>query len=134
MLTDCSKSTPESSTKGRISAELKRDLYPYSVDKPQAASVSNRFTQVFSTPDLRSSTSGERNRKVRRSHSATSMGLPKPSPISPLRLPSLTNHDSFGMPWSEVMHKSLRLSQFPIPPQHINTEASSTMLNKNDIQ
>ncbi|CAN9319646.1 unnamed protein product [Alternaria alternata] len=128
------KSTPESSTKDRISAELKRDLYPYSVDKPQAASVSNRFTQVFSTPDLRSSTSGERNRKVRRSHSATSMGLPKPSPISPLRLPSLTNHDSFGMPWSEVMHKSLRLSQFPIPPQHINTEASPTMLNKNDIQ
>ncbi|CAN9309684.1 unnamed protein product [Alternaria sp. RS040] len=95
----------QSSTKGRISAELKRDLYPYSVEKPQAASVSNRVTQVFSTPDLRSSTSGERNRKVRRSHSATSMGLPKPSPISPLRLPSLTNHDSFGMPWSEIPSK-----------------------------
>ncbi|CAN9465475.1 unnamed protein product [Alternaria alternata] len=92
---------PRIRTKARLSPlqrtasvrELKRDLYPYSVDKPQAASVSNRFTQVFSTPDLRSSTSGERNRKVRRSHSVTSMGLPKPSPISPLRLPSLTNHD-----------------------------------------
>ncbi|KAF7672465.1 hypothetical protein GT037_009496 [Alternaria burnsii] len=126
--------TTTTGRQGRISAELKRDLYPYSVDKLQAASVSNRVTQVFSTPDLRSSTSGERNRKVRRSHSATSMGLPKPSPISPLRLPSLTNHDSFGMPWSEVMHKSLRLSQFPIPPQHINTVAFPTLLGKKDIQ
>ncbi|KAL1797169.1 hypothetical protein ACET3X_003775 [Alternaria dauci] len=131
--TTASKSTPESSTKDRISAELKRHLHPYSLEDPQALPLSGRVTQVFSTPDLRSSTSGERDRRLRRSHSATSMGLPKPSPISPLRLPSLGNHDSFGTPWSEVMHKSLRLSQFPVPPRHVSPRASSTPVNKNEL-
>jgi hypothetical protein len=57
------------------------------------------------------------------------MGLPKPSPLSPLRLPDLTIHDSTGQPWSEVMNKSLRLSQFPVPPRHISPKASKTTLN-----
>jgi hypothetical protein len=56
------------------------------------------------------------------------MGLPKPSPISPLRLPSLTSHDKNGIPWSEVMSESLRLSQFPIPPPHANLKPSKTTL------
>ncbi|KAH7084629.1 hypothetical protein BKA63DRAFT_402272 [Paraphoma chrysanthemicola] len=85
-----------------------------------------RFTQVFSTPNLRAEGVVERDRKLRRSHSATSMGLPKPSPISPLRLPSLTNHDQDGVPWSAVMSKSLRLSQFPLPPQHASLKSSET--------
>jgi hypothetical protein len=59
------------------------------------------------------------------------MGLPKPSPLSPLRLPSLTDHDSAGVPWSEVMHKSLRLSQFPVPPRHISPKVSTTTFNEN---
>jgi len=92
-------------------------------------SLSTRFNQVFSTPNLRPNTSEDKDRKIRRSHSATSMGLPKPSPISPLRLPSLTGNDSTGIPWSEVMQESLRLSQFPVPPSHISTKASSTTLN-----
>jgi hypothetical protein len=57
------------------------------------------------------------------------MGLPKPSPLSPLRLPDLTDHDSTGLPWSEVMNESLRLSQFPVPPRHISPKASKTTLN-----
>jgi hypothetical protein len=124
-----SKTTPDSSTKCRTSTELKRDLHPYSINKPQAVSLSHRFSHVFSTPNLRSDTSGERDRKLRRSHSATSMGLPKPSPLSPLRLPDLTDHDSTGLPWSEVMNESLRLSQFPVPPRHISPKASKTTLN-----
>jgi hypothetical protein len=124
-----SKTTPESSTKGRTSAELKRDLHPYSIHKLPAVSLSHRFSHVFSSPNLRSDTSGERDRKLRRSHSAMSMGLPKPSPISPLRLPELTDHDSTGLPWSEVLQESLRLSQFPVPPRHISPKASKTNLN-----
>jgi hypothetical protein len=56
------------------------------------------------------------------------MGLPKPSPISPLRLPSLTSHDKDGIPWSEVMSESLRLSQFPVPPRNASLKPSKTTL------
>ncbi|KAI4629042.1 uncharacterized protein J4E87_003302 [Alternaria ethzedia] len=126
-----SKTTPDSSKRDRISGELNDDLPPYSIDKPHAGPFSHRFSQVFSTPNLRSDTPGGKDNRVRRSHSATSMGLPKPSPLSPLRLPSLTDHDSAGIPWAEVMHKSLRLSQFPVPPRHISPQASVTTF-KND--
>ncbi|KAF1940618.1 hypothetical protein EJ02DRAFT_513030 [Clathrospora elynae] len=121
-----SKTTPDSSTKGRTSVELKRNLQPYHIQKPQSVSLSNRLNQVFSTPNLRPDTSGERDCSLRRSHSAKSMGLPKPSPISPLRLPSLTSHDLTGVPWSEVMNESLRLSQFPAPQQKTSLKASET--------
>ncbi|KAF1833329.1 hypothetical protein BDW02DRAFT_383056 [Decorospora gaudefroyi] len=123
-----SKTTPESSTKDRTSIELKRHLHSYSIHKPQAVPLSHRLSQVFSTPNLRSDASGERDRTLRRSYSATSMGLPKPSPISPLRLPDLIAHDLAGVPWSEIMHESLRLSQFPAPPRHISPKASITTL------
>lgn len=114
-----SKTTPESITKGQTGDESKRDLHPYDISKPPAASLVNKFSQVLSTPNLRCDVSGGRGRKLRRSHSAESIGLPKPSPISPLRLPSLTNNDSNGIPWSEAMHESLRLSRFPAPPRLI---------------
>lgn len=68
----------------------------------------------------------ERDRTLRRSHSATSMGLPKPLPLSPLRLPSLGNSDRDGIPWSEVMSESLRLSQFPLPPPQAGLNPSKT--------
>ncbi|KAI2478067.1 hypothetical protein Ptr902_10262 [Pyrenophora tritici-repentis] len=54
-------------------------------------------------------------------------------PISPLRLPSLTGNDSTGIPWSEAMRESLRLSQFPVPPRHISPKVSKTLL-KDDKQ
>jgi hypothetical protein len=56
------------------------------------------------------------------------MGLPKPSPISPLRLPSLTSHDKDGILWSEVMSESLRLTQFPVPPRNASLKPSKTTL------
>ncbi|KAH7094275.1 hypothetical protein FB567DRAFT_552 [Paraphoma chrysanthemicola] len=121
-----SKSTPESAHQRRDSMERKRNVEPYQIEKPPAMSLSARFTQVFSTPNLRADGVAERDRRLRRSHSATSMGLPKPSPISPLRLPSLKDHDQDGIPWSEVMSKSLRLSQFPLPPQHASLKSSET--------
>jgi hypothetical protein len=69
------------------------------------------------------------------------MGLPKPSPLSPLRLPSLnslTSHDQKGIPWSEIMSESLRLSQFPIPPRHASLKPSKTLEaetpNTNEVQ
>ncbi|EFQ93238.1 hypothetical protein PTT_09433 [Pyrenophora teres f. teres 0-1] len=129
LLTHYSKNTCESPTKDCIGIGNQNDVHPYDIHKPQAVSLSTRFNQVFSTPNLRPNTSEERDRKMRRSHSATSMGLPKPSPISPLRLPSLTGHDSTGIPWSEAMRESLRLSQFPVPPHHISPKVSRTMLN-----
>ncbi|KAF2026280.1 hypothetical protein EK21DRAFT_115961 [Setomelanomma holmii] len=124
-----SKSTPGSANQRRCSTELKRDFEPYQIQKPTMMSLSARFTQVFSTPNLRANGAVERDCKLRRSHSATSMELPKPSPISPLRLPSLTTHDKDGIPWSEVMSQSLRLSQFPVPPQHASDKASKTSTN-----
>jgi hypothetical protein len=123
-----SKSTPGSSTQRHDSPELKSNVQPYRIQQPQLPSLSNRFTQVFSTPNLRAEGSSERDRKLRRSHSATSMGLPKASPISPLRLPSLTSHDKDGIPWSEIMSESLRLSQFPVPPRHASLKPSKTTL------
>ncbi|KAH9881191.1 hypothetical protein J1614_001686 [Plenodomus biglobosus] len=126
LLTSCSKPTPASSTKGHSSTEANRNLQPYDVQKPNPASFSNRFSQVFSTPNLRTDAPRERDCKLRRSHSATSMGLPKPSPISPLRLPSLSTYDADGVPWSEAMHKSLRLSQFPAPPRPVNPRPGET--------
>ncbi|KAI1562396.1 hypothetical protein PtrEW7m1_010955 [Pyrenophora tritici-repentis] len=128
-----SKTTYESSTKDCISADHQNNVHPYDISKPQAVSLSTRFNHVFSTPNLRPNTSEERDRRIRRSHSATSMGLPKPSPISPLRLPSLTGNDSTGIPWSEAMRESLRLSQFPVPPRHISPKVSKTLL-KDDKQ
>ncbi|KAH7357648.1 hypothetical protein BKA66DRAFT_538217 [Pyrenochaeta sp. MPI-SDFR-AT-0127] len=126
----CRRPTPGSSTKGRNTPNPPRDIPPYNIrkpQKPQTVSFSTRFTQVFSTPDLRLDTSGERKRRLRRSHSATSMTLPKPSPISPLRLPSLTTHDDDGIPWSEVMKDSLRLSQSSVLPRQINPKTPKTM-------
>ncbi|RAR12516.1 hypothetical protein DDE82_000227 [Stemphylium lycopersici] len=125
-----SKTTPDSSTKARTSAELKRHLRPYDISKPQPVSLSHRLSQVFSSPNLQLDTCSERDRRLRRSHSATSMGLPKPSPISPLRLPSLSANDSSGVPWSEAMHESLRLSHFPIPPRHVSPKTSTGNLSR----
>lgn len=120
-----SKPTPSSSTKGRISAESNCILPPY-VQKPIPMSFSNRVSQVLSTPNFRSDAPREKDHRLRRSHSATSMGLPKPSPISPLRLPSLSTYDADGVPWSEAMHKSLRLSQFPAPPHLAHSRPGET--------
>ncbi|KAH7389652.1 hypothetical protein DE146DRAFT_173047 [Phaeosphaeria sp. MPI-PUGE-AT-0046c] len=129
---DWTPSTGSKSTPGSLlchnSTELKQDSQPYQIQSPQALDLSTRLTQVFSTPNLRAEVPSERDRKLRPSHSATSMGLPKPSPLSPLRLPSLNSHDQNGVPWSEVMSESLRLSQFPIPPRHTSLKPSKTSL------
>ncbi|RMZ66120.1 cytidylyltransferase [Pyrenophora seminiperda CCB06] len=124
-----SKATPESSTKDCVSAESHNYILPYNIHRAQTISLSNRLSHVFSTPSLRPSTSDERDRKLRRSHSATSMGLPKPSPISPLRLPSLTGNEPNGISWSEVMRESLRLSSFPVPPCDLSLIASRATLS-----
>ncbi|KAI8934040.1 hypothetical protein NX059_008808 [Plenodomus lindquistii] len=123
-----------SSSKEGSTSEIKRNLHPYTVQKPGPVSFSNRFNQVFSTPNLRAATPGEKDRRLRRSHSATSMGLPKPSPISPLRLPSLSSHDADGVPWSEAMHRSLHLSQFPVPPRHVSSSPRPTETRSENCQ
>ncbi|KAH5239977.1 hypothetical protein HBI25_227660 [Parastagonospora nodorum] len=123
-----SKSTPRSSAPRPGSTELKRDVQPYQIQHTQPVSLSSRFAQVFSTPNLRIDEPNERSRALRRSHSATSMGLPKPSPLSPMRLPSLTTYDKDGVPWAEVMSESLRLSQFPVPPRHASLKPSKTTM------
>ncbi|KAF2833429.1 hypothetical protein CC86DRAFT_400052 [Ophiobolus disseminans] len=121
-----SKSTPGSSNPRRDSTELKRDVQPYQIQQPQTFSLSSRFAQVFSTPNLRIEDPSERDRALRRSHSATSIGLPTPLPLSPMRLPSLGTSDQDGVPWSEVMSESLRLSKFPSPPLPASLKVSKT--------
>lgn len=121
-----SKPTPESSAKGHGSAELKCTVDPYQIPKPLAISFSTKLAQVFSTPNLRAKESGEKDRKLRHSHSASSMEVPKLSTIAPLRLHSLTNNENEETPWSEVIHESLRLSQFPVPPRPSLHSAETT--------
>ncbi|KAH6639340.1 hypothetical protein C7974DRAFT_129392 [Boeremia exigua] len=126
-----SKSTPESSTKSRTDGERGRhEIPPYQIQKPPAVSLATRVGHVFSTPNLRVDVSGGRNCAFRRSQSATSIGLPQVlplSPLSPLRLPSLTDHDQNGIPWAETINESLRLSQFPPPPDHLSPRGSQTL-------
>ncbi|XP_014560832.1 hypothetical protein COCVIDRAFT_88097 [Bipolaris victoriae FI3] len=111
------KTTPESCTNGCASCEPQQDLRPYDITDTQAVSLFNTFNLVSRTPILASDTFDERRGKLKRSYSAESMSLPKPPPISPLRLPGLSNNDTTGKPWSEAMTESLRLSRFPVPPR-----------------
>jgi hypothetical protein len=50
-------------------------------------------------------------------------------------IPSCDDHTRLrqwvGIPWSEFMSESLRLSQFPIPPHHANPKPSKTTLAGN---
>lgn len=125
-----SKATPESTEKSRHSAELCPEMQPYHIQKPQSISLSTRFSHVFSTPNLRVDTANSKDRSLRRSHSAVSLILPTHSPLSPLRLPSLSSHDRHGVPWSEDINESLRLSQFPIPPRHISPRPFKALLDE----
>lgn len=123
-----SKSTPATFNHHRTTIEPDHRLQPYDIHNIQPASFSSPWSQVFSTPNLRSRALDEHETNVRRSHSAASTGLPKLSLTSPLRLPNLTVDDKDGLPWSEVMSESLRLSNFPTPPppQRHHPNASET--------
>lgn len=115
-----SKPSPSSSTKSRTDAGCHDiELQPYQIQKPPTVSLATRVGHVFSSPNLRLDVSDAKGRPFRRSQSFTSMGIPQVSPLSPLspfRLPSLTDHDQNGVPWAEAINESLRLSQFPSPP------------------
>ncbi|KAF9693589.1 hypothetical protein EKO04_008180 [Ascochyta lentis] len=131
-----SKATPGSSTKSRTKTACKHDLQPYQIQKPPAVSLTTRVSQVFSTPNLRVDVSDERNRAFRRSQSATSMGHPQVSPLSPLsplRLPSLTSYDQNGVPWVDSINESLRLSQLPAPPRRVSLQSSQTQLPSDHV-
>ncbi|EMD96472.1 hypothetical protein COCC4DRAFT_26984 [Bipolaris maydis ATCC 48331] len=121
------RTTPESCTKGCASGGPEHDLRPYDIADTQAVSLSNRSNLVSSTPILALDTFDERRRRLKRSYSAESMSLPKPPPISPLRLPGLSSNDTTGKPWSEVMTESLQLSRFPFAPR----DGSPTMFDTN---
>jgi hypothetical protein len=110
------------------------DVQPYNIKQTQPASLSARFTQVFSTPNFQLETSRVQERKLRRSHSATSVGLPQPSPLSPLRLPSFDANENEGVPWGVALNESLRLSRFPIPPQPKQSRPSLDIFAKNDAE
>ncbi|KAF1960048.1 hypothetical protein CC80DRAFT_523249 [Byssothecium circinans] len=117
-----SKLTPGSSSKSRHS-QPNAGVEPYQI-RPQANDPSNRFNPVFSSPNLRSKASAGQVRRLRRSHSATSMCLPAPSPLSPLRLPSLKNSDQEGIPWSVALTEKLQFSQFPFPSRQVSPDRS----------
>jgi hypothetical protein len=56
------------------------------------------------------------------------MGLPRVSPLSPLRLPSLSNHNKDGRSWAEMLEESLRLPRLPVPPRSLDLRTSETVL------
>ncbi|KAJ8109269.1 hypothetical protein OPT61_g7586 [Boeremia exigua] len=131
-----SKATPDSSTKSRGDADRDHhDIQPYQIQKPPEISLTTRIGHVFSTPNLRVDVSDGKTRTFRRSQSAMSVGLPQVSPLSPLsplRLPSLTSHDQNGVSWAETINESIRLSQFPDPP-HVSTQGSQTLPSFNPV-
>jgi hypothetical protein len=57
------------------------------------------------------------------------MGLPRVSPLSPLRLPSLASQSKDSRSWAETLEESLRLPQFPVPPRSIDVKTSETVLH-----
>ena len=57
------------------------------------------------------------------------MGLPKVSPLSPLRLPSLASYNKDGRSWAEILEESLQLPQFPVPPRSPDMRTSETVLH-----
>ncbi|KAJ4357791.1 uncharacterized protein N0V89_002367 [Didymosphaeria variabile] len=122
-----SKPTPGSSPKSRQSSDRARDLQPYHIKPTHSVSLTTRLGQVFSSPNLQADTSKAQERRMRRSHSATSIRLPEYSP-SPLRLPSLRTHDPDGIPWSVALNESLRLSHSPIPPRPLTPQQSRASL------
>ncbi|KAF2117991.1 hypothetical protein BDV96DRAFT_611560 [Lophiotrema nucula] len=85
--------------------------------------IAAMFSQFTSSPNLRIINPKEREQKLRRSHSATSIRNSNPSSLLPIRLPSITSNDD--APWSASMHESLRLSRFPDPPTAEPSKASS---------
>lgn len=127
-----SKSTTESSTQGRTGGDLERDLLPYTIYKTPAISLSKTFSHVSSTPNLRPSTTIDRGRKLRRSHSAESMGLPKPLLLSPLQVPSIVDTEIASKTSSEAVSEGLRLSRFPAPPRRIRAQTSQTDHSSDD--
>jgi hypothetical protein len=118
----CSKPTPGSSSKSRNSQPALQ-VEPYQIGRP-AKPLSTPLSKVFSTPDLQINASKGQDRKLRRSHSVTSIELPAPSPLSPLRLPSLKGSEIEGVAWSKALNESLRLSHNPVPPGRISTDRS----------
>jgi hypothetical protein len=101
----------------------------YEIHRSQAVSFSARVNHIFSTPNLRADVSHEKDHGLRRSQSATSMGLPRVSPLSPLRLPSLSSHDKDGRSWAEILEESIRLPRLPVPPRSLDLRTSETVLH-----
>ncbi|KAF2737252.1 hypothetical protein EJ04DRAFT_488215 [Polyplosphaeria fusca] len=108
------KCTPGSSN-SLVSKDPQPEKQYYQLERPPTAKTSliAAFNQFTSSPNLRLVHPGERDRKLRRSHSATSIER-RAAEEPPLRLPSITSDDA--VPWSISMQESLRLSQFPAPP------------------
>ncbi|OCL11825.1 hypothetical protein AOQ84DRAFT_422197 [Glonium stellatum] len=74
-----------------------------------------RMPQYSSSPNLRDKNKAKA-RRLRRSHSATSIEVPTTPTLQPIRLPSISSVDA--TPWSLSIVESLRLSAFPLPPGH----------------
>ncbi|KAF2653171.1 hypothetical protein K491DRAFT_718299 [Lophiostoma macrostomum CBS 122681] len=122
-----SKQTPESakSCKGADGSPPE----PYQLKPSEMAGktpASSRFTQ-FSTPNFRFKIPGSKDRKLRRSLSATSAQMPPPPSASPMRLPTLSTDDADAIDWSISIHESLRLSRFPHPPNQISPKPSMSL-------
>ncbi|KAF1995049.1 hypothetical protein P154DRAFT_566924 [Amniculicola lignicola CBS 123094] len=131
------------STKNGRTPEAGRETGVYDIEASRSAvrtPLFSRFSQITSTPNLLFETNKAKERKVRRSHSATSIELPVPSPIPPMRLPSISADEGDDVPWATDMVQSLRLSQFstgpsskPSKPSLPQTDSIKREIRKKDI-
>jgi hypothetical protein len=128
-----SKQTTASSSDDR-SPDLGGDNQPYQIQFSGLISkrpLPSRFSQFTSSPNLRVNASQSKDPKLRRSQSTTTIDLPVTSLLSPMHLPRMTLNDPDAVLWSQSMHESLRLSQFPISSYHPISKSSRSLLEVN---
>ncbi|KAF2183331.1 hypothetical protein K469DRAFT_728094 [Zopfia rhizophila CBS 207.26] len=123
---------PSASTKARNSCDLGTDIYHIANLRAAATPSPARFSPFASSSNLQLDNPKYNDRKLRRSHSATSVEIPAAPSLSPIRLPSISSDDGV-IPWSIPIAQSLRLSQFPVPPSHLSSRPSKNSLKLEQI-
>lgn len=101
---------------------------PYQLDPIRLVdkvSVTGLWNQYASSPNLQAVRTKEKDRNLRRSHSATSVAMLGFAPLSQITLPNMDSRDQEEVPWSVSTAESLHLSQFPSPPSNSVNKAAT---------
>ncbi|KAH7125703.1 hypothetical protein B0J11DRAFT_568442 [Dendryphion nanum] len=133
-------SSPESKDGSPIagkSSDFTSTTKPYhvdsvqSADKPSAIGLRNQYS---SSPNLRLGKTSNKDRKLRRSYSATSIVIqPGSSPFLHIRLPSFDSKNHEDVPWSVSTYESLHLPHVATTPSLLNKKPETWSLRTSTI-